>query len=211
MDNFPLQNTDHVAGLRSFEYIEAKNVLALPEGDLVEISEADISLKAGASWKMGEQAFKSLTHAEPEVESDAGNYFENSVGGFYVGDSTAFRRLLRDMQHKKFILKVRDNEGKLKLVGTVDEPLRFKADYQAGTVGGLKGYRFTFYNAQVERCFILTQFGLIFSIDEQGHLVLLSNDHPDNFSINANGELEVSGPHENGYSIGPSGNAEFTA
>lgn len=209
MNSFPTFEADHVAGVGSFEWIPVSDVVSTPPVNVLEISEADIVVADGKEWLDGYSAFNSLIHNESESSSDQGSSFENVVSGFYPEASLAILQQLRSMQHGRYLLKVRDNQGILRLVGTLEDPLRFQADFTTATIGGRKGYSFRFFNRQVERCFFITQFGVIFNIDSDGHLQMIAENHPDSFAINASGHLEITGPHQDRYQIKPSGRLEF--
>lgn len=209
MSHFPSPIKDHVAGVSGFQFTEASNVLSHPDPSSIEFNEADIVLKQGSTWHEGVQAFNSLSHSEQEEETDQGDYYKNEVGGFYPGFSKAALQRFRSMQHREYLLKLRDYEGNIRLIGTKEEPLRFRSDYGSARIGGRKGFSFTFYNNQVERSVIITQWGTLMMIDGEGQLLLLSDDHPDTFTLTADGLLSVSGPNEAGYQINDEGQLLF--
>jgi len=142
-----------MAGVASFQFVEALGIDSLPDPVAGIINQ--ITLKSGYAWKAGYSAYDSLQFEEEPIESDHGLYFNSTLRGF-VPDAAAINTLFSEMKGRWFILKITDNDGLIRIVGTLDQPLQFSSHLDTETASGQKGHSYAFKGIQKNKAPIYT-------------------------------------------------------
>lgn len=86
------------------------------------------------------------SHAGCELKrSDAGRYYEISVGGFTPRIRQEAERLFLSMAGRSYLVLILDGNGQYQLAGTPEEPLRFSFSARTGSaVSDRNGYELLF-------------------------------------------------------------------
>ncbi len=142
MNDFPSAPEDAIAGLASFQFVEAVGISVMPVPILSKIS-TPVTLKTGYSWKTGYSAIDSLEYSEPAEKSHNGVSHHATLKGF-VADQAGIIQLFAEMQSKWFIVQLTDNDGLKRIAGNLESPLLFISDFETQTVSGQKGHIFSF-------------------------------------------------------------------
>lgn len=209
MTDFPTPHMDHVAGLKLFRFIDVEQVSSLPSGQ--EIKFTDIGMAPGAVWYKGVAAMRSISHADEQVSSSSGDYYTNRISLFYPGTNRALELLFDEMINKRFLIRTRDYQGNERLIGTLDNPLEFTRNFSAAQLGGRKGYSLEFSNRQLRQSYFLNDIaspGAII-INAQGQLEITETVPGHTFSLNANGELVVTGDYDYKFYLNERGEVIF--
>lgn len=134
MNNFPLPSiSNNLAGIQSFSFIESKDVLHIPVSFPNAIHE-ELTFSAGASFHSGYSTAKTLAFTENMQFNSAGSFFNQKLIGFYPTLNPEAFSLFAWMQNRKFLVKVKDHSGLLRLVGTLEQPCSFSYNPDSGKV-----------------------------------------------------------------------------
>lgn len=150
MQNFPTVTGDNMGGLAIFYFIPFENVEDIPEHSNYVIDQ-DIDIASGTSWNKGLAEINSLKFQEKYKETSQGVHCEKKLEGFLPGDSSTIIDLFEEMNNKFFILRATDADGNEKVVGTIEEPLKFTASFATGTFNGKKGHHYSFSGVGKEK------------------------------------------------------------
>lgn len=209
MTDFPTPHVDHVAGLKLFRFIDVEQVNSLPSSQ--EIKLTDIGMPSGAVWYNGAASMRSISHADEQVSSPAGDYYSNRIALFYPGTSRDLEQLFDEMINKRFLIRTRDYQGNERLIGTLENPLEFTRSFSAAQLGGRKGYSLEFSNRQLRQSYFLNDIaspGAIM-INDDGELEITETVPGHTFSLNANGELVVTGSYDYKFYLNERGEVIF--
>lgn len=125
MDDINKFSDDNIGGVLLCRFIPVENVSEIPSPINYSINTA-VVLKSNCRWFdiYGTQGTKEFT--EESTQSDAGTSFKKSIKLITPKIRTELDDQFNDMANRLFILDVTDNNGLRKIVGTIDEPLKFK-------------------------------------------------------------------------------------
>lgn len=121
-------------GVASLKYIPVEDVesIPLPMGDNGELL-SSLVLTSGSSWNIVETEKDSFDFSETPQSSDQGVLYEQTVDCFFPKDNPEIRSILREMNKRKFVLELLDNNQNKCLVGTKDSPCSFTSRFVTGT------------------------------------------------------------------------------
>lgn len=144
MKSLPKFNGDNIGGVHKFWFIPARQVDSIPEPN-GQVIDQDIVLKSGAAFYEGYSTLETLRFEEDHEKSEHGNFYEQVLGGFYPKESPGVTQQFEEMAADRFIVIFQDNNNYYKLLGSLENPLRFEADMDTtDTPGGRNGYTFEF-------------------------------------------------------------------
>lgn len=149
MNDFPQPQTNHMAGMADFQFIEVEGIAAIPVALNQTITEP-ITPKAGYSLATGYSSIDELEYDEKSKQSEDGQYFDARLKGF-APDSPAMIQTFSKMDGRRFVVLVIDNDGLKRLAGSIEQPLTFTADFETQTVSGQKGHSYEFTGAIIKR------------------------------------------------------------
>gem|GEM_PF-1579009 len=149
MNEFPLPGIDSLAGLSVFHFLPVEYVISIPE-PIDRLINQPVVVKAGYDWLKGYASIDSLRLSEKNQSNSQGKYVQADVEGF-VPDSLASLQLFSKMEGRPFIVKTIDNNGLSKIIGTIEQPVYFKVDYDTKTISQEKGYLFSFSGLLLQR------------------------------------------------------------
>ena len=209
MNDFPTPSKEHIGGLKIFRFIPVSSVIAIP--DKKEFNFLEMQLATNAVWFNGVASFRSLSFSDNLSANENGDFYENSISAFYPGQNRDLESLFDEMVNGEFLLRIRDYEGNERLIGTIEDPLRFSRSYDSAQLGGSKGYRLSFRNRQLSASKFINDVGSTsaLQINANGQLEVLEEIVDHTFSLNANGQLVVTGPFDYKFYINSAGQLVF--
>lgn len=141
MNDFPfLTNVANPGGLMLVEYTPIAGIAGFPAIVNNKIT-APLTFAAGARWYSVYGSMTKKGYEEGAQDTDHGTIYEPAVKLFYPWDTEATRQLLGLMPFHRFVLRVTDNNGFRRLVGTPWQGLEFKYKMGTGTaMDGSRGY-----------------------------------------------------------------------
>jgi hypothetical protein len=84
-------------------------------------------------------------YTEAAAPNPQGTTYRVAVSVFLPGDSPAVRAELNSMRHRRYMLRMKNRDGQLLLIGTPEQPLRFESRFTSGPQGGdQRGYECRF-------------------------------------------------------------------
>lgn len=152
ISNFPSNPLRNRGGYRSFVFIPDFDVAEFPTITNHTIPNSGIVLHTGKAWYQGYATAETLSFADDPDKSGNGTAFNLKVSGLVPGDKPELTNLLFQMEDIRFLVKLTDTRGKLKLIGSQAFPLEFKAVFSSGDQrSSTKGYNIQFYGAALHR------------------------------------------------------------
>lgn len=125
------------------------------DGELPEATDGVLStsipLVSGKKWFRWYGTLDTLAADSDLKNSNAGDYHENSLEMFVPGDELSWRQMFQDMRQMGFLLMREDNNGNFKLLGSLEEPIRFRYRFRSGDKStDLRGYEVEFYSESID-------------------------------------------------------------
>jgi len=142
MNNFPKPEMDSLAGLDEFYFVQVEKVNTIPD-PVDSFIDSLIVLKSGVVWLKGYAAIDTLKLSEKPQLTNHGQIIKSELSGF-VPDSVSIQQLFSEMAGKKFVVKAKDNDGRVRLIGSIEQPLEFIPEFDTQTVSQQKGHLFRF-------------------------------------------------------------------
>lgn len=154
MQNIDSFSGDNTGSLESFEFIPSTDVYNIPVAISGNITSA-ITLVNEKKWYTAKATADTLGYKEISQNSENGAFYKKELFAFIPSDLPAIANLFSEMENERFIIKYTDHEGRIKIVGSIEEPLQFKADMNTQTdASGRKGHFITFYgDGTFKSCF----------------------------------------------------------
>jgi len=135
---------ENMPGNASFQFCPAIGIDSYPNPDNCEIS-TEITFKTGYSWYDGVSISKQLDFDEKEKNQKPGKIYSKIIKGFYPKQSKEILSLFNEMKNQKFIVKIMDNNGYYRIVGSLEAPLNFNFSAKTGSLNsGTNGFNFSF-------------------------------------------------------------------
>jgi hypothetical protein len=101
-----------------------------------------------ATWRPLPFVIGTGGYTEEAQPAAQGTTFRAAVSVFMPGDSAEQRNELNRMRHRRFLLRMTGRDGRLLLLGTIEQPLRFESRFATGPAGDAqRGYNCTFSGA----------------------------------------------------------------
>ena len=120
---------DNIGGLEEFQFIPVTDIISIPRPvDHVINKSVVIDDSSGAKWLNAYVTEGSLGYTETKSKTQHGTPYKRKLVGFVPKDSEALANQFDGMEGSKFVLIYDDNNGKKKLIGSIDSPLEFTAD-----------------------------------------------------------------------------------
>lgn len=137
--------SDNIGGVYLLKFIPKTDVSSIPATINGKVCEPVI-LNSGARWYefYGTEGTKSLK--EDQQPSEHGDYFKLKLAGSTPKIRTDVSDIFNEMKDQEFIIDCTDNNGNRRLLGTINEPLRFQFTSDTGNGAANKNaYTFEFY------------------------------------------------------------------
>lgn len=141
MNDFPFVNgLSNPGGLQLVEYTSIAAVATFPSVNDGVITTAP-TFVAGQRWYSVYGSMSKKGFDEGEEETANGMIWEPEVNIFYPYDHQSVRSLVARMNFHQFILRLTDQNGFRRLVGTPWQGLTFSYQFSTGqNMGGTRGY-----------------------------------------------------------------------
>lgn len=145
MLNFPTpQFYSNIGGNQSFRFIPHVFINKLPASSDA-IIKTNIILKPDQAWSKGYASPKSLSFLEKDENNGSDDYFSLNITGFYPYCHPLAVSLFTKMRSYRFLVLCLDNNMKLRLGGTLENPLKFKFSLASGSAAPERnGINFSF-------------------------------------------------------------------
>jgi len=152
--NFPeIAEMDNLGGNQSFSFIPFSDVALIPRPISGMVS-SSISLNNGCSWFTGYSTNDYLSFDSQQVINENGSFYETKVSGFYPKPSAAFIEYLYSIRNQRFILLVKDNNGRTRIVGSILQPCALSFVEKTGLrAQDLPGVAFEFRCESYQHCY----------------------------------------------------------
>ncbi len=137
---------DNIGGLESFLFIPVDDAISIARPVNHIIQEAVvINVAGGAQWFTAYITQGTLFYKEDKNKTVHGNPYNRSLVGFVPKDTEELAELFDEMGDVRFLIDCLDNNGKRKLVGSLDSPLVFASLMSSGEAPeGRNGHQLTF-------------------------------------------------------------------
>lgn len=149
----------NIGGLRLLRVIPVAGVSAIPAAVGHEITTA-ITLAAGAS--IADVFFTEDTGSfeeDPQI-NDAGKVYRQSIECVVAKDAPGIADYVNRYDEMQCIVMYMDSNGFAKIVGSIAQPLTFRAQYGTGrTPEERNAYRFSYTGTSYHKAYFYTQFG----------------------------------------------------
>jgi hypothetical protein len=151
MASLPPLTGYNLGGIDQFWFIAVDQVQSIPDDDENVILQ-DIQLVGNAKFSVGYATQETLQYTENQNRDAQGNFYEQSLSGFYPKDQEGVANLFEGMAAERFIVIFRDNNGYYKLLGSLANPCKFTATFESGdSANGRNGYSFEFTRTDVAK------------------------------------------------------------
>lgn len=151
MASLPPLTGYNLGGIDQFWFIAVDQVQSIPDEES-NVIEQDIQLVGDAKFNVGYATQETLQFTENQNRDAQGNFYEQSLSGFYPKDQENIASLFEGMAAERFIVIFRDNNGYYKLLGSLANPCKFTATFESGdSANGRNGYSFEFTRTDVEK------------------------------------------------------------
>jgi len=128
-------------GLVTLKVIPVDSVESIPAAESGVIAD-ELTLKDGATFYQLYFANDSASFKEPAADDDQGEFFKPAIQVYIPMDQPSVAVWIQKGKAARYICYYQDANGLGKLVGTLDYPLRLKADLENS--GNKNGHTFTF-------------------------------------------------------------------
>lgn len=147
----PLNEGDNIGGIETIEFALVTDVLSIPDA-------AGMQLPTGVVMNTGKRFYKapitleSANFTETGSDSEHGTSYTKAISGFCPCDCNENAGLFDEMENARFILRVKDNNGRKRIIGTIAEPLQFAIDRSTQqTTGETPGVSIKFFGNGVKQ------------------------------------------------------------
>lgn len=137
---------NNLGGLFLIEFATKDSFLNIPLPSEDNTINGPVDFKNGNTWLTIESSVNGREFNEPVENTDNGPVYKISVKCFYRGIDPAVTHQLHLMNLSQFIIRVKDTNNQVRLIGNQLELLNFRYEFQTGDNPGiLKGYKLEFY------------------------------------------------------------------
>ena len=153
MKNFEISDLfENLGGCQSFSFAPVNGIASIPEAVASKIT-SPILMNDGFQVLEGYASPGSLLFTESAKQTPSGMLFSVSVKGFFPGYSPGMISLFYELLANRFVVLVKDKSGRIRLAGSIPEPLKFSFAYSSlGMPNERPGYEFTFTGDMTVPC-----------------------------------------------------------
>ena len=146
---------DNIGGLEKFQFIPVNDIISIPRATNHVITEAiTIDALSGAQWFDAYVTEGSLGYKETEKKNQHGNSYDRILVGLVPKDTETLADLFDEMEGFRYVIIYTDNNGKKKVVGSIESPLQFKADMDTKVdANGRNGHPITFFGSSSHKAY----------------------------------------------------------
>lgn len=144
MENFIAFENENMGGCSTFEFIPVDDVVYIPDA-VNNVIETAITLKTGKAFYTGLSVINTLKFTEDEKDTDAGCLFTTKIEGIIPKLTADYIALFSEMKNARFLLKISDNNGLIRLCGKKSAGMKFNFIQETGAKASDKnGFEFSF-------------------------------------------------------------------
>ena len=154
MNDIKKPSGDNIGGLIRFNFIPYEDVesIDMPIDGKVTI---EVELKEGKQWYCGYGTLGSMSYTETPSENMNGAVFSKLLSAVCPQDGEENNALFNEMRNRRFIVDYTDSNGLRKLIGSIEEPLKFNATLNTQTsMPGLNAHAISFYGEGTFKAYI---------------------------------------------------------
>lgn len=133
----------NIEGINKIDVIDTSKVDDILPGDAITGGPVIIQLKYGASFENIPLVKGTGSFVEDHQSDETGEYFLQSISLSHAGNRKEADAWLTDNQYKDFIIKITDRNQNIRIVGTLDSPVRLLSPMNNPS-SGRNEYTFTF-------------------------------------------------------------------
>lgn len=142
---------DNLGGLYRFNFIPVSEVQSIAEPIGCKVLEPLETTTIGR-WYECYASEGTIKFIEDLQQSEHGDFHKVKLSAFIPKDRTDITDQLEKMRNKNFIIDYIDNNGHRKLIGKLDEPLRFTYSLDTGSsVPNKNGHTIEFYGDIIKK------------------------------------------------------------
>lgn len=139
-------SADNLGGIMQLRVCPVAGIAAIPD-PVDDTVYGDITFNAGYSWALWQVKSDDAGLRDRVKDSEEGLYSSYSLPFFIPGDRAGWKKLFDAMHDDAFIILAKDPNNNQVIVGSLDAPLRFKAEFDSGNnISGLRGYACEFFS-----------------------------------------------------------------
>lgn len=148
--DFPAKPVYNQGGYSTFKFIPHLFITSFPAAVNHVISTAIIT---SSPWLNGYATYETLQFNEEDIKSGHGKSYRAQISGFIPGEYPELTQLLFEMeQMEKFVVQLRNSQGKIRIIGSPERPLEFSSVFSSGDQrSSAKGYTLKFTGDELNR------------------------------------------------------------
>lgn len=144
-DIISLDGDDNIGGLELLEFALANDISSIPDAINMLVTTA-IVMKSGKRFYECPFTLESAGFSETASDTPNGALYNKTVKVFVPCDNNANAHIFDQMENGRFIVVTKDNNGRQRIVGTVEQPLQVKIERNTQQAhGDTPGVTLTFY------------------------------------------------------------------
>jgi len=143
----------NMSGVVSLQVVRKADVVAIPT-PVLGVIYGDITFAAGGGLVAWQPTSQTINLQSSNSQTAHGNAKENVLPFVLPKDNPTIRRQLELAENDELIVVYADGNGKTKIFGSLDRPVRFRFDHDTGKDSGSRnGYLCEFYYSGPENNF----------------------------------------------------------
>ena len=156
MQNIVLTNEDNTGSLAKFWFIPVSDVVSIPAA-VDYVIPSSIIVQEGKNWYTANVTQDTPGFEDKETTFKGAKGRSISLVGFVPGHHSALSKLFRAMELIRFLVLAEDQEGNQRLLGSIENPMRFKFSFDTGNkTSSSKGYQITFFQTAKQSPYFYT-------------------------------------------------------
>ncbi|OFY87859.1 MAG: hypothetical protein A3F72_03020 [Bacteroidetes bacterium RIFCSPLOWO2_12_FULL_35_15] len=145
MDDITLFEDDNLGGIIRFKIAKADDVESIDDAIDGAIT-TEITLKANCRWYEVYATLGTIGYAEPTEDTNSGTVYKRNISAFSPKDTIEKTKIFNEMRNGKFIVDYTDSNKLRKIIGSIEEPVRFKYSLNTkSNIPELAGYNISFF------------------------------------------------------------------
>lgn len=94
-------------------------------------------------------------YREPFRRDVQGGRYEQDIAGNIIGTSDALEEELERMPRRRYLVRITERDGRIRLIGTPTAPLTFEYEYDTGaSVADSRGYQIRFFGLTPDKSYL---------------------------------------------------------
>jgi hypothetical protein len=123
----------NLGSLSKIEFIPIEDVIEIPAVKNLILT-TDLILQPGARWYMMQCTFETMGMGYDSEKTIHGDKYNPKISAFIPKLTPDIEATLQEMQGHLFLVRATDNNGYVRIIGTIDAPLQFSNDGSAGKI-----------------------------------------------------------------------------